>query len=497
MNRMTIPGLVEAAAAAHGDRAFLTVDGTRRSYAQTRSDAATMAGALAARGCRPGDRVAALLSNRVELIDLVLGCAWLGAVVVPLNTALHGRLLRHASDESEPQFLYVEEEFADRVTEAGYAGEVWVTGSPQAPAPGIEQALDPYPSRPGDTAAILFTSGTTGPSRGVRCPHAQFAWWGRNVAGQLRLTAADTLYTCLPLFHTNALNTLAQAMTVGASMVVDRRFSASRHWQRAAEAGATCVYVLGAMVPMLLAQPPGPGDRAHRAWRGLGPGTPGPLWEVFRERFGVALVDGFGSTETNAVIGSVPEDCRPGYMGTVRDGFEARVVDTDLSDVPDGTPGELVVRTGQEHAFSSGYLGEEALEPGSWRRTGDRVVREPDGWFRFVDRVKDCIRRRGENISSYEVETALRSHPGIAQAAAFPVPSDLAEDEVMVTVVPRTGYALDPAEVVRHCTTELPAFAVPRYVDVTRELPLTETGKVRKSVLRERGVTGGTWDRCG
>ncbi|MBC9713229.1 AMP-binding protein [Streptomyces sp. TRM66268-LWL] len=497
MHRMTIPGLVEAAAARHGERPFLTVDGTRRTYAQTRAAAATMAGALAARGCRPGTRVAALLTNRVELTDLVLGCAWLGAVVVPLNTALHGRLLRHALDEARPQFLYVEQELEPRVEEVGYAGEVWVTGSPQAPVPGVEAALDPYPSRPGDTAAVLFTSGTTGPSRGVRCPHAQFAWWGRNVADSLRLTADDTLYSCLPLFHTNALNTLVQAMTVGARVVVDRRFSASRHWARAAETGATCVYVLGAMVPMLLAQPPGPGDRAHRAWRGLGPGTPGALWEPFRERFGVTLVDGFGSTETNLVIGSVPQECRPGYMGTVRDGFEARVVDAGLSHVPDGTPGELVVRTRREHAFATGYLGEPAAEPGAWRRTGDRVVREPDGWFRFVDRVKDRIRRRGENISSYEVETALRAHPDVAEAAAFPVPSELAEDEVMVAVVPRAGRVLDPAEVARHCAGELPVFAVPRFIDVVEELPLTETGKVRKSVLRERGVTGGTWDRCG
>ncbi|MGP3775781.1 AMP-binding protein [Streptomyces sp. SDT5-1] len=497
MNRMTIPGLVDAAAAHHGERPFLTVDGTRRTYAQTRTAAATMAGALAARGCRPGDRVAALLPNRVELVDLVLGCAWLGAVVVPLNTALHGRLLRHALDESKPRFLYVDGAWAERAAETGYGGEVWVTDTSRAPVPFVHEALDPHPSRPGDTAAVLLTSGTTGPSRGVRCPHAQFVWWGRNVADALRLTADDTLYTCLPLFHTNALNTLSQAMTVGASIVVDRRFSASRHWARAAETGATCVYVLGAMAPMLLARPPGPADRAHRAWRGLGPGTPGALWEVFRERFGVSLVDGFGSTETNLVIGSAPEDCRPGYMGTVREGFEARVVDAHLETVPDGTPGELLVRTDQDHAFATGYVGDAAPEPDAWRRTGDRVVREPDGWFRFVDRVRDCIRRRGENISSYEVEAALRAHPGIGAAAAFPVPSELAEDEVMVAVVPRAGQWLDPAEVARHCAGELPAFAVPRYVEVVGELPLTETGKVRKSVLRQRGVTDATWDRCG
>ncbi|MGW6142488.1 AMP-binding protein [Streptomyces sp. NPDC055140] len=493
---MTIPALVDAAAERHGERTFLTIDGARRTYAQTRTAAATMAGALAARGCRPGDRVAALLSNRVEMTDLVLGCAWLGAVVVPLNTALHGRLLRHALREADPQFLYTEPELAKRATQVGYAGQVWVAGSGDAPVPGAStEPIDAYPSRPGDTAAVLFTSGTTGPSRGVRCPHAQFAWWGRNVADALRLTADDTLYTCLPLFHTNALHALAQAMTVGAQVVVDRKFSASRHWSRAAETGATCVYVLGAMVPMLLAQPPGPGDGAHRAWRGLGPGTPAALWEVFRERFGVALVDGFGSTETNLVIGSAPEDCRPGYMGTVRDGFGARVVGADLSPVPDGTPGELVVRTEQQHAFATGYLGEPEPLPGAWRRTGDRVVRDPDGWFRFVDRLKDCIRRRGENISSYEVESAVRAYPAVAEVAAFPVPSELAEDEVMVAVVARAGSAVDPADLVRHCALELPAFAVPRYVDVVGALPLTETGKVRKGVLRERGVTEVTWDR--
>lgn len=498
MKRMTIPGLVDAAAEHFGDRPFLrTADGARRSYAQTRTAAATMAGALSERGCRPGDRVAALLSNRVELVDLILGCAWLGAVVVPLNTALHGRLLRHALREAEPRFLYVASELAARVADTEYPGRVWVAGADDAPVAGTAQAAAPCAAEPGDTAAILFTSGTTGPSRGVRCPQAQFAWWGRNVADVLRLTADDTLYTCLPLFHTNAINALAQAMTVGAEIVVDGRFSASRYWARAAQTGATCVYLLGAMVPMLLAQPPGEGDRAHRAWRTLAPATPAPLWEPFRERFGVAVVDGFGSTETNLVIGHTPDRYRPGYMGTVRDGFHAQAVDAELTPVPDGTPGELMVRTDRRFAFASGYLGQPEEPPGGWRRTGDRVVREPDGWFRFVDRVKDCIRRRGENISSYEVESAVRSHPAVAQAAAFPVASELAEDEVMVAVVPRAGSAVDPAELARHCARELPGFAVPRYVDVVAELPLTETGKVRKGVLRERGVTAVTWDRSG
>ncbi|GAB2898422.1 AMP-binding protein [Streptomyces mayteni] len=491
----TVPELVDAAAERFGERTFLRIGGVTRGYAETREAAATMAGALAARGCRPGDRVAALMSNRIELVDLILGCAWLGAVAVPLNTALLGGSLRHVLREAEPAFLHGEETLVERAVAAGHRGTTWVVGAPDAPRAGAGPALRPARVRPADTAAILFTSGTTGPTRGVRCPQGQFVWWGRTVSDALRLTPDDVLYSCLPLFHTNAINMLAQAMTVGAGVVLDGRFSASRYWSRAAESGATVVYLLGAMVPMLLSRPPGPEDRAHRVRRGLAPATPGAAWGPFRERYGVTLVDGFGSTETNLVIGSTPEECRPGLMGTVREGFAARVVDEHLDPVADGTPGELLVRSHLEHAFSTGYLGGPTEPPGSWRRTGDRVVRGPDGWFRFLDRVKDVIRRRGENISSSEVESVVRSHPAVVEAAAFPVASELAEDEVMVAVVVRPGGVFDPEDLARHCARDLPAFAVPRFVEAVPALPLTETGKVRKAVLRERGVTAGTWDR--
>ncbi|MEV0911853.1 AMP-binding protein [Streptomyces hokutonensis] len=491
----TIPGLVETAAAEFGDRPFVRVGEVTRTYAQACATAANTAGALAERGCRPGDRVAVMARNRVEFVDLILGCAWLGAVLVPLNTGLRGSGLRQVLRTAEPQFLLVDEELVERAVEAGFQGQLWVAGRGDVPAPGGSAAVPPAQVRPEDTAFVLFTSGTTGAARGVRCPHAQAVWWGRNVSDSLRLTADDVLYTCLPLFHTNALTTLTQAMVVGASCVIDERFSATRYWERVAEAGATTVYLLGAMVPMLLAQPPGPADRAHRVRRALSPATPGPAWQPFRERFGVTLVDGFGSTETNLVIGSTPEEQRPGYVGTVREGIAARVVDELLDPVPDGVPGELLVRSAHQFAFCTGYLGEPEPGPTEWRRTGDRVVREPDGWFRFVDRIKDVIRRRGENISSHEVESAVRAHPAVADAAAFPVPSELAEDEVMVAVVPAPGQVLDLGDLVRHCAEELPAFAVPRYLDTVRELPLTETGKVRKAALRERGVTATTWDR--
>ncbi|MEW9552034.1 AMP-binding protein [Nonomuraea sp. NPDC050783] len=485
----TIPGLLTAAAGRFGDRPFLRAEGKTRTYRQSAQAAARTAGALAGRGIRPGDRVAVMSANRWEFVDLFLGCAWLGATLVPLNTGLRGRGLRHVLDVGEPAAVVAEQQYADLLTR--YTDKLW----PIDLFPGEAEPVSPAPVRPGDTAAILFTSGTTGPSRGVQCPHAQFGWWGANVGDALRLAPQDVLHTCLPLFHINALAALMQAMVAGASYVLGPRFSASRYWWQVADARASVVYLLGAMIPMLMARPPGPHDRAHHVTRALAPATPTHLWEPFQERFGITLIDGFGSTETNYVIGWDVGGGVPGSMGTVRPGFSAQVVDEELNPLPDGVPGELVVRSHQPLAFSTGYVGDPVELPGSWRRTGDRVVRDRDGRYRFLDRIKDVIRRRGENISSHEVEEAVRTHPCVADAAAFPVPSELAEDEVMVAVVPRPGCSPDPSDLIAHCERDLPPFAVPRYLEIVADLPLTETGKVRKVALRERGVTPATWRR--
>lgn len=485
---MTIPALLLARAGECPEATAVRAGELAVSYRELAERAGSMAGALHARGVRAGDAVAALSGNRLELIDLLLGCAWLGAVAVPLNTALRGAGLAHALATCGARRVLTE---ADGDLE-GFAGEQWIIGSDAAPRPG-GAVREPAPVTDLDTAAVLFTSGTTGLPKGVRCPHAQFLRWGDGVGRSLGIGPGDVLDNGLPLFHTNAINALFQALVWRATFVVGERFSVREFRPRLERSGATVTYLLGAMVAMLMSRPAAPDDRAHRVTRALAPATPAHLYAPFRERFGIELVDGFGSTETNLVIGTLPGHRRDGWMGTVRDGYEATVLDGDHP-VPDGAPGELVVRSLRRGGFATGYLGEPVPGQHDWLRTGDRVVRDPDGWFRFVDRVKDVIRRRGENISATEVEAVLARHPDIAEVAVFPVPSELAEDEVMAAVVPRRGARPDPVALLRFAERHLAYFALPRYLDVVPALPLTETGKVRKQPLRERGIGPGTWD---
>jgi carnitine-CoA ligase len=475
----TIPALLERQAARHGDRMLVRADSEERTVAQVRDAAARRAGALSAGGLGAGDRVLVMSENRLEVLELWLGCAWLGAIFVPVNPALKGKQLEHVVSDADAKLVVRERELDS------LQGE---------PAP-------PHDVEPGDPAAILYTSGTTGPPKGVVCPQEQWYWWALLTGEVLGIGPDDVLYTCLPLFHTNALNTFCQALLWGATYALGPRFSASRFWRRCADSGATVTYLLGPMVSVLLRQTPSPGDRAHRVRIALAPATPPELHEPFGERFGVQLLDAWGSTETNIVLSNTHADNRPGTIGRVLDPFEARVVDEHDSDVPDGTPGELVLRSWEPKAFATGYFRQADATVEAWRNgwfhTGDRVIRDADGSFRFVDRIKDVIRRRGENISAFEVEQALQSHPDVAAAAVIPVPSELGEDEVMACVVLRDKAALQPTQLVEFCEERLARFAVPRYVELLEELPLTPSGKVEKHRLRARGVTPATWDREG
>ncbi len=453
-----------------------------------------------------------MCANRIEMLDAFLGCGWSGAILVPINTAARGAQLRHMLENSGAKLLLVDAELLSVIDELSVPDSlerVWVHGEPAAPShersyvvePAFPAAAPAEPAQlgPDDTLGILYTSGTTGVSKGVCCPHGQFFWWGILAGEQLQISQDDHLFTCLPLFHTNALNAFMQALLAGASYTVASRFSATRFWQQASESGATVTYLLGAMVGMLCNQPPRDHDTSHRVRIALAPAVPSQFQEEFERRFGPLIVEGYGSTELNFVIGSPPQEQRPGWMGRLLPEFDVVVADEHDAPVPTGTPGELLVRPREPFSTATGYFGmpDKTLEAwrNLWFHTGDRVLRDEDGWFRFVDRAKDAIRRRGENISSFEVEEALMTHPAVREAAVFPVPSELGEDEVMAAVIPAAGSTVEPVELVEHCIPRLAYFAIPRFIDVVSSLPLTDNGKIRKVVLRERGVTTETFDR--
>jgi len=445
-------------------------------------------------------------------MQLFLGCAWLGAPAVPINISAKAPQVRYYLEDAGARLLVIEHALLaglrdldvsglalDCIWIVGERGSIGLNGIKCVALPDLGPAAASTTVRPSDTVAIMYTSGTTGPSKGVCCPHAQMYWWGVNTADVLEIDANDVLSTTLPLFHTNALNCFAQALVTGATQIVEPRFSASRFWSTLIARRATVTYLLGAMVPILLSRDPSPEEKRHTVRIALGPGAPAKLHEEFFERTGIRLLEAYGSTETNLAIGGVIRDQRNGTMGRVRPGFQALVVGPDDIAVASGEPGELVLRADEAFSFATGYFGMPEKTVEAWRNlwfhTGDRVACDEDGYFRFVDRMKDSIRRRGENVSSYEVEQVLHSHPAIEIAAVFPARSELAEDEVMAAVVIRAGEKLSPEELLNFCEPRLPYFAVPRFIEFVDDLPRTESGKVQKFKLRERGVTTATWNR--
>jgi carnitine-CoA ligase len=510
----TIPIMLDRQAELHGERPLVRWDGRCRTVAGMRDAAARAGGLLLEAGVEPGERVVFMSANRLELLDFILGCGWIGAVAVLLNTAARGPQLEHVLRTSGARLLVVDGDLVPVIAGASLpppVKQVWALDDPAATAvPGhvvLARApeLDGAPVaeaatvRPADTAVVLFTSGTTGPAKGVCLPHGQLHAFAVNACELLEITGADVLYTCLPLYHINALSTFFQALASGATYVLDGRFSASRFWTRVAAARATVTYLLPAMVGILLSRDVDLGERNHRLRVINGAVASERMQTTIQERFGVGVRECYASTELGIVLGVAPGTERAGWMGRPLAGYEVRVAGENDEELQRGTPGEMLVRPRLPDSMFSGYLGRDDATVEAWRNgwfhTGDRVVEGEDGRLRFVDRLSDSIRRRGENISAWEVEEVLRGHPAVAEVAAFAVPSDLGEDEVMVAVVPKPGRGVEPAELTAYAEPRLASYAIPRYVDVVAELPLTENGKVRKATLRDRGITTSTWDR--
>lgn len=506
----TLGGLLRESAAASGRKPVVQfIDGpsiTAEDLLQLSSQAG---GVFQQLGVHRGDRVAIMLSNSEEFLWAYFGAAICGAVSVPLNVELRGPILEHMLAESEPTVIVAETQYVPTLEVAlsttGVETTILRAGSSGGGTDEFRSAVlgsDPggfVETAPADLAVILYTSGTTGRSKGIMVCNRMSMSLPAAVEQSLEYRADDVMYNVLPLFHGNTLNiSLLPALRTGATAVIGRRFSASNWWKEITECGATAISLLGSMVPILWNRPPTEFDRAHNVRIALAVPAPMTEYEGFEQRFGLRLASLYGMTDCGLTILTPPGQGRPGYAGTAHDDWECRVVDEFDEPVPDGYGGELVLRPKRPFITQLGYWRNAEATVTAWQNlwfhTGDRMIRDPDGWFRFVDRKKDAIRRFGENISSFEVESVILSHPAVAEVAVFPVPSEMEEDEVMAAVVLEEGSSCTAAQLSEHCTHLLPYFAVPRFIDIRGHLPKTSTEKVRKEVLRAEGVTSSTWD---
>ena len=524
----TLPFVLEHQAVKRAQRAFLswTDAGRVQTFAEVNATVNRLAHGMARFGVKRHDHVCILLPNCLEFVYTWFALCKLGAVEVAVSDAYKGSFLAHPLKLAQSRILISTAALAQRLV--AIEDQIPIEHVVLVDEPGVDTPLPafsrirlhrfadlvsdnsvnpPPATTPQDPAAVLLTSGTTGPSKGVVMPHSQFYFFAEEDVQLMRLTQDDVYMTGFPLFHGNAqFLTVYPCLIAGAHCVLYPRFSASDWAGRARRSGATVTNLLGATLAFICAQPPSDNDRAHKVRCIYAAPLATDLAGPFSERFGVhEFVDGFGQTEISNVFMTPPGAPRPpGASGVLVDQwFEIKLADPDTGEaVPEGQAGELLVRHKHPGIISTQYLGmpDKTIESRRdlWFHTGDALKRDAQGWYYFVDRVKDALRRRGENISSFEVEAVLRSHASVADCAVVGVAADqkAGEDEVMAFLVARAGHTLDYTDIAAWCDARMPAFMIPRYFDSLAELPRTPTEKVRKKELRERGVQPGTWDRA-
>jgi len=509
------------------DAPFLVTpeEGLQWTYAEILGSAERIAGALTKSGAEHGDRLIIMAANSSRLVRSWFAAAVGGLVEVPINTNYEGEFLRHQVVTVRARWAVIDDAFAERfVAIAEHARGIehfWVIDTGRG-AEAVEllrrngwaadiwdeledgPVLDLPSPKPQDLGAIFFTSGTTGPSKGVAMPHSQLYFFAQIVVCLTRLTAEDRYLTTTPLFHGNAqFMAVYPALVAGASAVVRPKFSASRWIDHVRDSGVTVTNFVGVMMDFAWKQPPRENDLDNKLRAVYAAPTASSIVEEFKKRYGIeAFVDAFGLTETCAPIMSPYGEPRPdGAAGLQNaDWFDIRLVDPETDrEVPVGEIGELVVRPRFPGTCSNGYYGMPEKTVEAWRNlwfhTGDALRKDEDGWFYFVDRYKDALRRRGENISSYEVEQAILGHPAVTECAVIGVPAgvEAGEDEVLAAIV--ASEPVPPREILDWCKGRIPEFAIPRFVRFVDALPKTPSEKVRKAALREDGITSDTFDR--
>jgi len=506
---------LERNARAKPDAIFAAFEGGERwTFVQTLQQVENLAGNLHELGVRQGDHVVLVLPTSPLALRAMFAVNYLGAVYVPVNPALKGLSLEHVLHNAGAAFAFVHDGVLDRVLAAAPDGLTTIVRSSDETAPSPPTGIavhgvsvltrpaapppaPPRPIRPFDLQSIIYTSGTTGRSKGVLSSYMHaYSCVGPDAWNCLNADDRQLLH--MPIFHIGGAFIATVALCVGSSIAVVSHFRTEVFWDQIRELQVTSAFLLGAMATFLLKQPPHPRDRDHhlRMVFIVPLGQSGP---AFRERFGVDVFTLFNMTEICTPLISGANPAKHSICGRPRAGVEVRLVDDNDCSVGNGEVGQLILRTEAPWAMNHGYNSNPQATADAWRNgwfhTGDAFIRDADGDYRFVDRLKDAIRRRGENISSYEIEVELLSHPSIREAAAIPVPSEFSEDEVLVVLAPAAGASLDPEEIFRHLLPRMAHHMVPRFIRIIDELPKTPTAKVEKHVLRAEGITADTWDR--
>lgn len=526
---MTYPRLLRRQAERNGDKTYLSFEGRSYSYREVEALSRRVAGGLLRAGVTKGTHVALLAGNCPEVLFLNFALGRVGAVACPINTAAKGDLLEYFLSLCDASALIVGvnlmarfEEVASRVpsirtivvVDDEPGGGSVADETIRRPAHGrLLLGYESLAAAPDDVAlpdvshldpqSIMFTSGTTGPSKGIVVTNAQSFGYSLGRVEYLGVYESDTSYTCLPLFHANALNTAAvPALLADAKLVLARRFSARSFWRDVRDNDVTQFNLLSSMTNILWGAPPSPDDRNHRVRQCTM--VPVPSFAVdFSRRFGVDIVSSYSLTDfgqgTYLQPGFPPQKLLS--AGKPRPGVEITILNDDDQPMPPGEAGEICLRTSDITLGGRYYYGmqEETARSnrGGWFHSGDRGYIDEDGYLFFVDRKKDAIRRRGENISSWEVEQAIARHPDVAEVAVYAVRSEMSEDEVMASIVCRQGRTIDPVELIRFCEQNMAYFMVPRYLEFIDNLPRTLTEKVQKQALRESAERriGELWDR--
>jgi crotonobetaine/carnitine-CoA ligase len=500
IDRFDVATVLDARAEQFPDRVMMSIDGIDVTFEQMRRRSCVAAGALLHLGIGPGDGVALFTATCPEWVYFWLAAGRIGAVAAAVNAANKGDFLLHALRLSRAKAVVTDTERQQRVAElADRLPDLRTLVVSSVSLDGPADAVADHGGNVGDVGSLFFTSGTTGASKAVATTWHYLFTTAATAASAWEFRAGEVLWTAMPLFHLSAAPAVLAPMLVGGTTVLASAFHPGSVWDEVRACGAAGFVGAGAMVSMLWKQPPEPRD-AQLPLRFISAAPiDAKIYRDIEKRYECRIVTMYGLTEAFPIaVKGVADDGVPGTSGGPNPHFDVRIVGPGGAPLPDGSVGEIACRPRFPHVMSEGYVKPSGVgvDPHpQWFRTGDLGVLDSDHNLTYVDRVKDSLRRRGENISSVEVETVVIGHPAVVEAAVVGVASDLGEDDVLLFVTTQPDSALDYVELLDFCSERMPYFSVPRYVEIVSELPKTIIGRIRKDVLRARGVGATAWDR--